>query len=84
MSKECSAPSSARKAAQYVGQGISVKAHPLPRMHAAMASMLWFMTSRPASLSSVMQVITYMGGAISLMRTGQSEVPIVSDRRISQ
>jgi hypothetical protein len=28
-------------------------------------------------LSSVMQVITYMGGAISLMRTGQSEVPVV-------
>lgn len=50
-------------------------------MQAVMASMLWFITSRPASLSSVMQVITYMGGAISLMRTGQSDVP-GGDRRL--
>lgn len=68
------APTSAHYYTPYTAQQSTVP-HPLPRTQAAMASMLWFITPSPASLSRVMHVITYMGGAISLMRTGQSDVP---------
>ena len=39
---------------------------------------VFYIPSMPKSLSRVMLVMTYIGGAISLMRTGTSDVPFSS------
>lgn len=55
--------------------------HPFCLMVCVMTSMAALSTSIPRSLSSVMLVMTYMGGAMSLMRTGTSGEPRFSPAR---
>ena len=52
--------------------------HPLALMSTAIASMAVLKVSTPISLSRVIVVITYIGGAISLILTGASATLLLS------
>lgn len=55
--------------------------HPLALMSTAMASIAVLSVSTPISLSNVIVVITYIGGAISLILTGASATLLLSPSR---